>query len=663
MDFNITKESIVFLGGIVCSSILIPLLLPFFRKLGIVDRPNARSTHTRAIPRGVGIIVALNFLGILFTYRIFAPNAPLEENGQLLALLWSTALLVFVGFLDDIHGVSASVKLLFQAGSAILLIISGLVIPLPSLFGEYQTLVEQTCTLLWIVGVVNAVNFIDGSDGLATTLSCLCMLLFVGIGRILPADYAKNSTELVRSVNLLGLAGAGCALPFLLYNLAPARCFLGDAGSTFFGLILAVLGILTAQYNAPLVAQGDFSYNLFAVPWLILIVPIADGLRVAFGRISRGSSPLRPDNRHLHHLLHRAGLSANQMLFIVSLSVGIFGLGAAILVRSNQSPFLLMGIAVLLVYGFLWFLKSSYRARRFVTLALNRRLLHFMDVTEGYENPASFKERFEQELARAKRHGSGLTVVVVNAALRRANAAGASPLENPRVLEDILRALRREDVKCRFSNDRLAILLVETDKEFGASVCHRIWDRFESMRQGESSDLNVKVGMAAYPKDGVSVTALLQCAEVDAASGRVYAPPVAVNVAPRIPELAPSASASAEALALPIAAPPTPMMAPAVPMMGPPVPMMAPAVPMMAAAAPMMAAPLPVAAAASDAESPLAAPIASELQPPRNGAGIGPLDAPADTALKPRWETLGGVGQLQGRPSDTPGNGKAWIAK
>ena len=519
MSLDMPKESIVFLGGILLSSILIPLCLPIFRRLGIVDRPNARSSHTTAIPRGMGLVVVASFVAILFAYCYFVPNVPLEVQGHLPGLLWSVGLLVLVGFIDDTKGVSAFVKLLFQCGSALLLILSNFVMPLPPYFGQHQPLVEQAFTLVWIVGVINAINFIDGSDGLATTLSSLCMILFVGISRILPADMSKAADPLVRSINLLGLAGISCALPFLLFNLSPAKCFLGDAGSTFFGLLLAILGILTAQYNSPLVAsetEQGFAFSYFLVPWLVLFVPIADAVRVAVGRVIRGTSPFRPDNRHLHHLLHRAGLSPNQMLFLVSLGVLILGLGAAILVRSNQSPFLLMGIMLLLIYGLLWFMKSSYRARRFVTMALNRRLLHFMDVSEGYENPASFKERFEQEIARTRRHASGLTVLIVNSLSKKPSVPGASPLENPKFLETLLRALRREDVKCRFSNERLAFLLVETDKDLAAAVCERIWKRFESICQGESADLQVAIGMAGYPADGDSVSSLLQVAEADA---------------------------------------------------------------------------------------------------------------------------------------------------
>lgn len=529
MMLDLPKESIVFLVGILLSSILIPALLPVFRRLRFVDLPNARSSHTTAIPRGMGVVIVLVFVAVVLAYSTLVPNVPFEGTGRLEALLWSVILLLSVGILDDIRGVSAWMRLLFQCGSAVILIAAGLIMTLPPVFGEYQSMIEVGFTLFWIVGVINAVNFIDGSDGLATTLSTLCMFFFVGISRILPQEYVEDSQSLFRSINLLGLAGAGCALPFLLYNISPAKCFLGDSGSTFFGILLAVLGILTSQFNLPHTVSGaeaGFSYSFFLVPWLVLFVPIADSVRVIASRILWGQNPFRPDNRHLHHLLHRAGLSPNQMLFMVSLAGLIFGLLAAILVRSQKSPFLLMGVMVLLVYGFFWFLKSSYRARRFVTLALNRRLLHYMDVTEGYENPASFKERFEQELARARRHGGSISVLVVNSTSRKLKTPGASPLENPKFLENLLRAMRREDIKCRFANDRLAVLLIETDAELAAIVSGRLRASFDAIAQGESSDLEVGIGVASFPLDGVSVTSLLQTAESSASATKTSVRPL-----------------------------------------------------------------------------------------------------------------------------------------
>jgi UDP-GlcNAc:undecaprenyl-phosphate GlcNAc-1-phosphate transferase len=550
MTLSMPKESIVFLGGVLLSCALVPLALPVLRRLGVVDLPNARSTHTTAIPRGAGLVVVLTFLMVLAAYAVMASGAPLAEAGRLEALAAAVLLLVCVGFWDDMRGVPAAVRLLVQAGSAVILIAAGFVMPLPSIFGAWQGTAEWVFTLVWIVGVINAINFIDGSDGLATTLSTLCMLIFVGISRIAPRELAEGSADVTKMINLLGLAGAGSALPFLLYNVSPARCFLGDAGSTFFGLLLAVLGILSAQYHLAvdpekLDALVGFKWSFLLVPWMVLLVPIADGIRVTGGRVLQGKSPLRPDNQHLHHLLTRAGLSPNQVLFLVSLAVMTTGMGAAILVRSNRGPFLLIGVGIILVYGLLWFFKSSYRARRFVALAVNRRLLPFVEAAEGYENPVSFKERFEQELARAKRHNGSLSVLVVNSTNGKHGGSEASPLENPAFLANLLKKLRREDIKCRFSGDRLAFLLVETDRELASHVSERIRELFLGIAQGESAGLRVGIGLAAYPEEGESAPALLQFAEAAALADKTAAPVEALGAEP-----VPSVTAPIEVAAL-----------------------------------------------------------------------------------------------------------------
>lgn len=523
MTADLAKESIVFLGTVLLCALLVPAVLPLLRRCGLVDRPNARSSHTTAIPRGAGAVIVLSFVAVLAAYAAGTGWRVLNSDRALQGFLCAVAFLFGMGFIDDLRSVPSWVKLLFQVGVAYLLVTVGFVFPLERVVPATPVWLAEMLTLLWIVGVINAVNFIDGSDGLATSLSALALASFVVISRIVPVNVATGNPEaiatvreLVRDINVVALAGLGSALPFLLYNMSPAKCFLGDSGSTFLGLVLATIGILIARFEpgaGGAVAAGGIPTAYLIVPWLVLLIPIADAIRVAVTRMLVGRSPFRPDNRHIHHLLHRAGLSPNQIAFLVGLAQVIFSLAAALLVRSSYSPFLIAGIFILLVYGFIWFVKSSYRARRFVALALNRRLLHYMDGKEGYENAAGFRDRFEQEIARARRHNDSLVAVVVNTMALKLSGKLPNPLENPKFLDTVLRALRREDIKCRFSNDRLAFLLVETDRELAKRVCTRIRGYFDAIRNGESAELEVGIGMAAFPEDGAAITTLLQAAE------------------------------------------------------------------------------------------------------------------------------------------------------
>jgi GGDEF domain-containing protein len=204
------------------------------------------------------------------------------------------------------------------------------------------------------------------------------------------------------------------------------------------------------------------------------------------------------------------------MVFSVTLLVIISGLIAAFVVQSNPSHYLWVAIGALVLLGQLWFLKSSYRVRRFVTALMNKRLIESGEVPPGYENPPLFKERLEQELARARRRKRPLSLVVVTVTGRKLNQPGASPLENPKFLEDLLHALRREDIKGRFSNDRLAFLLVETEREVAEEVTKRIQDRFAAIQDGESGDLQYGIGLSSFPDDGDQATDLFKVAEAEA---------------------------------------------------------------------------------------------------------------------------------------------------
>lgn len=510
-------EFMAFVGGALLAALLLPGSLPLFRRCGLVDKPNARSIHTKAIPRGAGSVLVISFLCVVFGYWKLHPAAGIGGSDIVEAILWAVLIIAVTGFLDDIWGLPTWIKLFFQVGTALVLVSAGLVIPLPELFGQGQASVEAVLTCLWIVGVINAVNFIDGSDGLATTLSMLSMLVFVVISHIVVAQVIESGTQSVppfaRTIDLIGFAGAGCAVPFLLYNLSPAKCFLGDVGSTFFGLLLAVLGILMARYS--IVWEGVPGGYLF-VPWLVLLVPIADSIRVAVDRVLRGRNPLLPDNRHLHHLLHNAGLTSNQILLLVALLIMALGFTAAALPDSDMRVFFLLGALLHFAYAGVWFLRSSYKVRRYLTLILNRSLLSYTDPTEGYETAVSFRDRFEQEIARARRHGHPLSLVVVNTSALKGRKSHANPLENPRFLDHILRSLRREDIKCRLSGDRLAFVLVETDSEIAGHVCDRIHGQFEAIKNGESSTLQTGIGAASFPEDGKSLTVLLRIAEARA---------------------------------------------------------------------------------------------------------------------------------------------------
>jgi UDP-GlcNAc:undecaprenyl-phosphate GlcNAc-1-phosphate transferase len=511
----------VFLGALLACGVLLPLALPLYVRLGLVDKPNARSAHSRATPRGVGLVIVAGFWIALLAASLVAGDdsaSLLREGPHVWAILSASTLLVVAGFVDDVWRLPALAKLFLQCSCALVLFLADYVVPLPEVFGGAQYWVEGGFTFLWVVGVINAVNFIDGSDGYCTAVSLLCVLLYVALSFVVSDDVAASGEQITATIRLVGLATAGAALPFLIYNLSPARCFLGDTGSMFFGFVLALLGILMAQYARPeggsVLAAGQYRYLI--VPWLVLFVPVSDGVRVALLRLKSGRSPFRPDNTHMHHVLQSWGLSPGQMVITVSLLGTTFGVGAALLLIESPGPYWVLAAVGLAIATAVWFLRSSYRARRLATNIANRCLLLEAKVPRDYCKAASFKEQAEQELARARRRASPVSLAVVTVRGSDLELPGASPLENPRFLQGLLEVVRMEDLKGRFGVEFLAFLLVETDKGTANDVIARIRERFARVCRGESQHLRFGIGLVSFPRDGDTFSKLFKSAEEDA---------------------------------------------------------------------------------------------------------------------------------------------------
>ena len=188
-----------------------------------------------------------------------------------------------------------------------------------------------TLTVIWIVFITNAVNFIDGLDGLAAGVSAIMSISLVFIS-IRVGEY---------SIAILGIALMGSCFGFLPFNFNPAKIFMGDTGSTFLGFMLATLSI-----------QGVFkSYAVisFAVPLLILGLPLFDALFAMIRRILRGQSPMTADRGHLHHRLVDMGFSQKQTVFILYAISGVLGITAVLLAESGVLRALLLVICVLIL--------------------------------------------------------------------------------------------------------------------------------------------------------------------------------------------------------------------------------------------------------------------------------------------------------------------------
>ena len=290
-----------------------PVVRSLAFRVGAVDVPkDNRRMHNHPIPRMGGLAI---FFGFILSVLIFIPLTP-ELRGMLLG----SVVIVILGILDDIFALPALPKFFVQIGAALIAVLEGNRIDFlsnPNIFSSepFWELgwLAVPITVLWIVGITNAVNLIDGLDGLACGVSTISSMTLLVIALVMEEP----------DVAILMGTLSGACIGFLPYNLNPAKIFMGDTGSTFLGFILAVVSI-----------QGLFKFYAiisFAVPFLMLGLPIFDTCFAILRRVSHGQSPMAPDRGHIHHRLIDMGFSQKQAVAVLYIISAILGLSAVVL--------------------------------------------------------------------------------------------------------------------------------------------------------------------------------------------------------------------------------------------------------------------------------------------------------------------------------------------
>lgn len=291
---------------------LTPLFKRLARSKGIVDEPNARKVHNSSTPLLGGAAVYLAFwsgVGILLLF-----NGGGEE---ILGLFLGSTLITFLGLYDDIKGLSYKAKFAGQFAAAFILLAYNIRIEFITF--PFQEIVflgtfMVPLTLLWVVGITNAVNLIDGVDGLAAGVSVIAGVVVFSL-----------TWGEFPYITILVLILAGAALGFLPHNFYPARIFLGDAGSLFLGFMLAAFSIMGVAKQATL--------TTLIVPVLVFGLPIADTF-FAIWRRYRSRRPLfQADKGHIHHRLMALGLTTRQTVVILYLISVYFGAAAIVFNR------------------------------------------------------------------------------------------------------------------------------------------------------------------------------------------------------------------------------------------------------------------------------------------------------------------------------------------
>jgi UDP-GlcNAc:undecaprenyl-phosphate GlcNAc-1-phosphate transferase len=324
-----------FLVAALISFALTPLVRRIALQMGAVDRPDLRRVNVVPIPRGGGVAVAAAFIAVVLAFTwlngafdlVVVPTT--IDQPTLIALLLGGALAAVFGVLDDYFDLRARWQFAFQLVLAGLAIGLGVTIeilsnPLGTEAIRLDGPIAAAFTALWIVGMLNSINFIDGLDGLSSGVVFIAAITLGLISLTL-------ASQLYVAVLCFVLAGA--LLGFLRYNFHPATVFVGTSGVMFMGFTLAVLSIVgTAK---------------IAVALLVLAVPIIDAFWIIVRRLAQGRSPFSPDRGHLHHRLLDVGLSHRQtVLLIYAICVGLGGL--SLLLSGGGQVYAFLGVFVLI---------------------------------------------------------------------------------------------------------------------------------------------------------------------------------------------------------------------------------------------------------------------------------------------------------------------------
>jgi UDP-GlcNAc:undecaprenyl-phosphate GlcNAc-1-phosphate transferase len=328
------------------SALLVARSIPLLRQLGVMDPVNPRKIHSLPLPRGAGIAIFLAFMiGMAITFVLDVQRFA-SETERLLLLFIGCAIVVVVMFVDDAVGMNALVKLGWQLGAALIVVLPrlrgtghGIVIDQFNAphFGQIDVPlgIAVVFTIFWIVGMMNTLNWVDGLDGLAASVTLVaCTILFLH-------TYFWPREDPQFTVSLLPLALGAAVIGFLPFNWNPAKVIMGDSGANFLGYALAVASIIGgAKIATALLALG---------------LPVLDVAWVILYRIAKGRSPLKADRGHLHHRLLDSGWSQAQIvLFVAGISL-IAGIASLLLPTrgSKLGAILVLGTTMLVFLALL----------------------------------------------------------------------------------------------------------------------------------------------------------------------------------------------------------------------------------------------------------------------------------------------------------------------
>ncbi|HNR95740.1 MAG TPA: MraY family glycosyltransferase [Anaerolineae bacterium] len=303
-----TDYMLIIAGALVIVLGSMPLVRRAALRWGFIAQPSARGVHTRSTPRLGGVAI---YLGCIVALLVFGDRFYVA---QVVSMLVGATLVSFLGVWDDRQSLRPLVKLAGQILAATILYVSGIRVGF-----LHNTYLNLAATMLWVVGITNALNLLDNMDGLSggvATVACVFFLLLA----------AMSGQYLVAS---LAAALLGACLGFLYYNFNPATIFMGDSGSLFIGFMLAALGI---KLRFP----DNVSFVTWMIPVVVLGLPIFDTALVVISRLRRGVNPLStPGKDHTSHRLVLMGATQRESVLILYLVCCALGVAAMFLTQAS----------------------------------------------------------------------------------------------------------------------------------------------------------------------------------------------------------------------------------------------------------------------------------------------------------------------------------------
>ena len=300
--------------SLVLSFAFTPIARYFAYKIGAIDVPkDSRRMHNHPIPRLGGVAI---FSGFYISVIVFCTQYMTRE---IRGMLLGSIVIVALGIFDDVLALKPSQKFGFQLLATAIPVYCGVrITSVPILFGGggYLTLnvwLQYAFTMIWLLGILNAVNLIDGLDGLAVGVSAIMGACVTLIVVMLSAP----------AVAVIAAALTGACIGFMPYNVNPAKMFMGDTGSMFIGYTLAVMSVMGLFKAYAIIA--------FAIPFIIFGLPIFDMAFVAVRRVLNGRSPMSADKTHLHHRLIDLGFTQKQAVAIMYAIAAVLGLTAVLI--------------------------------------------------------------------------------------------------------------------------------------------------------------------------------------------------------------------------------------------------------------------------------------------------------------------------------------------